>query len=65
MPWHDASPWRRKALKNQHPRTPDQQIDEIERKCRAGDLSLRGAIEAARIVGRTEAEREPAVTEKE
>ena len=61
--WHDVNPWRRKAMKNKPPPTPEQELDEIERKCRAGDLSLRGAIDAARAVGFNEAEL--AATKKE
>lgn len=63
MPWHDKNPWRKRHDK---PKTVEQMLDDIERKCRAGDLSLRGAIDAARKVGLLEqAGQKPAATSKE
>lgn len=49
MPWHDENPWRRRHKTT--PQTPEQRMDEIEQLCRAGDISLRQAIEAAYRVG--------------
>lgn len=63
--WHDASPWKRKRDKLRKPQTVDQALDDIERRCRAGDLSLRGAIDAARMIGILEAQgRQTAATAK-
>lgn len=65
MPWHDANPWRRRHVKAVE--TIEDRLEEIEKRCRAGDLSLRQAIDAAAAVGKAygQAEREPATTTKE
>lgn len=49
MPWHDASPWSRKRRKQT--KTPEQRLDDIERRCRAGDIGLSDAIRAAFALG--------------
>lgn len=49
MPWHDATPWRKRHQKRAV--SVEQRLDEIEGKCRAGDIGLRQAIEAAYRVG--------------
>lgn len=49
MTWHDENPWRKRHKKQAE--TPEQRIDEIVRRCQAGDISLTDAIKAAYAVG--------------
>lgn len=50
MPWHDENPWRRRHKKAAE--TIEDRLDEIEERCRAGDISLRQAINEASVVGK-------------
>ena len=63
--WHDENPWRRRHKKAAE--TIEDRLNEIEERCRAGDISLRQAIEAASAVGKAygQAERKSATTTKE
>lgn len=61
MSWHDETPWRRRHRKPAQ--TPQQRLDEIEGKCRAGDIGLRQAIEAAYRVGAGQEETQTATQE--
>lgn len=65
MSWHDQTPWRRRH--QQTAVSAEQRIDEIEGRCRSGDISLRQAIEAAFAVGKAHAQvrQEPAATTEE
>lgn len=49
MPWHDEAPWERKWRRKKNAEPP--RIAEIVRQCRAGKLSLDGAIVAAYLAG--------------
>lgn len=66
MHWHDENPWR-KRHKKAPAETLEQRMDEIEKVCMAGDISLRQALEAALAVGKAYAKvgTEPAATTKE
>lgn len=65
MAWHDENPWRRRHQKKAE--TLPERLNEIEERCRAGDLSLRQAIDAAAAVAKAYAlaERESAATTKD
>lgn len=56
MNWQQATPWRRKQLRDKAARTAEQQLAAIEKACRAGDLSLGAAIKQAYEVGLTRKE---------
>lgn len=64
--WHDENPWRKRHRKPPA-ETLEGRLDEIEERCRAGDISLRQAIDAAASVGKAygQAGMEPAATAKE
>lgn len=63
--WHDENPWRKRHRKVAE--TLPERLNEIEERCRAGDLSLRQAIDAAAAVAKAYAlaGTEPAATTKE
>lgn len=63
--WHDENPWRKRHRKAAE--TLTDRLDEIEERCRAGDISLRQAIDASAAVGKAYGQvgQKPATTTKE
>lgn len=50
MAWHDRTPWRRRQEK-QKATTLTGRLDEVERQCSEGRISLHAAIHEAYLIG--------------
>lgn len=51
MPWHDATPWKRKQDKQARHAGTLAKLERIERQVRAGDMSVLDAVKAAYLIG--------------
>jgi hypothetical protein len=51
MPWHDATPWKRKHDKAAKNQTALAKLERIERQVRAGEMSILDAVKFAYLMG--------------